>query len=93
VTQLAALVQVGPWQLPSELQANPLGHDDKVGTVHDPPTQVDFAVSIPLLQLAPGHILPPLAEQPPQLFGSVSVSVHVPLQTVMAGGVQPDAHA
>jgi hypothetical protein len=56
-----------------------------VGAEHLPALQVEAAVSIPLLQLCAGHTVP----HPPQFFASVSVSVHVPAQTVIAGGTHP----
>jgi hypothetical protein len=55
------------------------------GMTHLPPLQVEAAVSIPPLQLCAGHTVP----HPPQFFASVSVSVHVPPQTVIAGGTHP----
>ena len=81
-------VQFVKHAVPAALHANP---PQSVGTgaVHVPPLQVEAAVNFPLEQVSAGHTVPPVPAHPPQFFGSVFESVHVPPQIVIAGGVQP----
>jgi hypothetical protein len=79
-----AAVQLVKHAVPAALHANP-PQSVGMGAVHLPPLQVEAAVSFPLEQVSAGHTVP----QPPQFFASVSESVHVPAQTVIAGGMHP----
>ena len=86
-------VQLVKQPVPAALHAKPPAHWVGAGAVHVPALQLETAVSIPLEQVCPGHTVPPLPAHPPQFFASVFVSVHVPAQIVIAGGVHPVAQA